>query len=321
MLAMFAGGVLAAGETAGGPRVEEMGFGNIHVTMTADEPKVYLDRELQLTIKIVSPSEMEVSIPSLNDRLQGFIVKASINDEPSTSGGKTTHEYRYLLTPLISEEYRIAPIPVSYTDKSKSPSVSGWFTTRPLLFELVPPVDGKPGDKVSATLTPVWIYPSFKMVVTWIVLAVIAIVLAFLLWKLSKRVTKQIRLMRMSPKERALTELSELLAKDLIGKHLVKDFYIELTMIVRRYIERQHRIRAPEQTTQEFMEAVSHDKRFDREAIAKLKDFLEAADLVKFAAYQPDQKNVTDAVDTARDYVVTDADKKEQEMQQSGAKN
>jgi hypothetical protein len=79
-------------------------------------------------------------------------------------------------------------------------------------------------------------------------------------------------------------------------------------MIVRRYIERRHRVRAPEQTTQEFLRAVSSDPRFAPQVVERLKQFLEAADLVKFAAWTPDSGAVENAVSSARDYLTSDAD-------------
>jgi hypothetical protein len=41
--------------------------------------------------------------------------------------------------------------------------------------------------------------------------------------------------------------------------------------------------------------------------VRRLKDFLQAADLVKFAAYQPSESDITRATNTARSYVEQDA--------------
>jgi hypothetical protein len=111
----------------------------------------------------------------------------------------------------------------------------------------------------------------------------------------------------MSPRERALRELSALLAKDLIAHDQPKEFYLELTMIVRRYIERQHAIRAPEQTTEEFLVAVSQDSRFPPPVLMRLRAFLEAADLVKFATHRPAPESAREATGTAKEYIQTDA--------------
>ena len=290
------------------PRVEDMSKGNIEVTFTADPPRVQLDRDILLTLRITAPTEIEVTLPALDDRLQGFRLSGIIDEDPITRSGKVTRERRARLTPILSREYRIAPMAIAYTDRSRSPAEPGWFPTRPLLFDPVPPIPGKAGKDIEAVLSPVWIYPPAKTVVFYslLVLAVAAIV--FGLWKVLKKVHRTIQLMRMSPRERALHDLAELLAKDLIAKDLVKEFYLELTLIVRQYIERAHAIRAPEQTTEEFLVAVSQDSRFKPEVVTRLKSFLEAADLVKFAAYRPAAEAIDKATGTAREYVERDAD-------------
>ena len=80
----------------------------------------------------------------------------------------------------------------------------------------------------------------------------------------------------------------------------VKQFYVELTAIVRRYIERTKGIRAPEQTTQEFLLEISRRKDFPAEQSRRLKSFLEAADLVKFAAHQPREEDIEESFRRAR---------------------
>ena len=167
------------------------------------------------------------------------------------------------------------------------------------------------GNDIKTSLGPVWIHPPLRTVAGNIAILIAIALLGFIIWKLIRRVHRRIRLMRMSPRERALEELKELLAKKLIEKEQLKDFYVELTMVVRRYIERQHHVRAPEQTTEEFLAAVSSDPHFDTTVVTRLKRFLEAADLVKFAAYQPNRDNISNSIDTAKDYITSDADQSE----------
>ena len=307
-------GILAAtgctqkeGKGRPAPRVEDMSKGSIELTFTMDPPKVYLDRDILLTIRITAPTEIEVAMPRLDDRLLGFKLSGVIDDEPVVQAGKVTRARRARLTPLLSQEYRIAPMPISYTDHSRSPAEAGWFPTRPLLFDPVPPINGKTGKDIDAVLSPVWIYPPASTILLYAAMVLLFIGVVFALWKLLRRVRRAIRLMRMSPRERALHDLAELLAKDLIGKNMIKDFYLELTLIVRQYIERAHAVRAPEQTTEEFLMTASRDSRFTPAVIGKLRSFLEAADLVKFAAYHPNQDVIAAATGTAREYVETDA--------------
>jgi hypothetical protein len=176
-----------------------------------------------------------------------------------------------------------------------------------MVFEVTRPAPAGAGEDVVDRVDPVWIYPTFRSVATWFLVAVAAAGLVVLAVYLLRRVHRQVQLMRMSPRERALKELERLLARDLVGKNRVKAFYLELTMIVRRYIERAHAIRAPEQTTEEFLAAVADRTNFSRDVVATLKAFLQAADLVKFAAHRPPRDDIDRATDTARTYIVTDA--------------
>ena len=89
-----------------------------------------------------------------------------------------------------------------------------------------------------------------------------------------------VKIHRMSPIERALYELDVLLKKGLPGRGLYKDFYVELTMVVRRYIERRHDVRAPNLTTEEFLRAAQRNAYWQvvaaDAATGKAKAYLEA---------------------------------------------
>ncbi|MDI6774602.1 MAG: hypothetical protein QME60_04300 [Verrucomicrobiota bacterium] len=288
------------------PRVEKSSFGSIEVTITADPPTVELDRDMLLTVHATAPTEITVLLPSPDDRLKGFVLNGMIDRGVQAEGGKVTVERQFLITPVVSDEHRLGPIAIPFANRTRGPSATDWFATRPIVFERASPIAGKPGSDIRTDLKPVWIYPPFKTVAGWVLVAAAAVAAAILLWKLGRKARRQIKLMRMSPRERALRELAELMAKDLIGRNLLKEFYLELTMIVRRYIERAHRIRAPEQTTEEFLAAVSLDARFSRDVVAKFRVFLEAADLVKFAAHRPKEDEIGRATGTAKDYIETD---------------
>jgi hypothetical protein len=106
-----------------------------------------------------------------------------------------------------------------------------------------------------------------------------------------------------TPEEIAYAEMEALLKAKLPEQGLIVDFYVRLTGIVRRYIERTTGIHAPEQTTEEFLRAMHGDARFDSTKTAQLKRFLEASDLVKYAAQRPEAKDVEDAFKRAQEFV------------------
>lgn len=300
------GSTAAGGDqtAAAKPRIEEFSSGPVTVTFVIDPPVVRLDRDTLLSLRIAAPTNVSLSLPSVESRIKGFVVSGSYDSPTEIHNGLLKQERHIRLTPQIAPEYRIAPMPIVY----KSGATERWFPSRPVVLDTEPFVKGTPGKEIEAPRGPIRIYPGLKTLSGYFVGLLILAGLAYGLWWLARHVHRAVKLRRMSPKERAIHELAELLARDLIGHQQVKDFYFELTMIVRRYIERAHAIRAPEQTTEEFLIAVSKDARFPHDVITRLREFLQAADMVKYAAHRPDEPAVNQALSTARNYIETDAE-------------
>ena len=301
------------------PRVDKMTSGPVELIITADPPQVHLDRDILLSIKTIAPSNINVRLPPLDNRLTGFTLSGAFDREPMAQDGAIVRDHCFRLTPRVAAEYRLAPMAVTYTDTTNSPGTPAastasaastaakrWFATRALVFEVAPIGSEHPGVSIRDIRGPLWIYPALKTIAGWVGLLVLMAAVVWLLYRLSRRIHRAIRLRRMSPRERALVELADLMVRDLIAKNKVKEFFLELTLIVRRYIERAHSIRAPEQTTEEFLLAAARNPQFRTEVLDKLRAFLQTADLVKFAEYRPEPAVVDRAVGTARDYVETD---------------
>ena len=221
--------------------------------------------------------------------------------------GQTVLERCLRLRPLPGVEHRLAPFAVGLARGNGNTPPSEWIATRPVVYDAAPLTEHPADARVGTLRGPVWIRPTLNAFALGLLLLVVIAVAAFFLWKLFRRVRREMALRKLSPRDRALFELNELLQRGLLDQDQIKEFYFELTLIVRAYIERAHTIRAPEQTTEEFLEAVSRDTRFNRETVHRLKAFLQAADLVKYAAYRPDAGNITEATDTARNYIEHDS--------------
>ncbi|MEW5895005.1 MAG: hypothetical protein AB1650_04535 [Candidatus Omnitrophota bacterium] len=83
--------------------------------------------------------------------------------------------------------------------------------------------------------------------------------------------------------EIARIELETLKEKNFPEQGLVKLFYSELSLILRRYIERRFLIKAPEMTTEEFLGSLGHTATLNSSQKSRLRDFLVSCDMVKFA--------------------------------------
>lgn len=80
-------------------------------------------------------------------------------------------------------------------------------------------------------------------------------------------------------------------------------FYDTLTGIVRGYTTRRFAIRAGSQTTREFLDAARAEPGFPDEEALRLRTLLQLADLVKFAAAEPDRAQCERHLAEARDFV------------------
>lgn len=286
------------------PRVEESSSGPVTATLTFTPPTVRLDRDMLLTLRVAAPSNTHVSLPSIENRAEGFIVARAYDSQPESREGRAILERHVRLTPKVSARYRIAPMAITWTRNGEQREQ--WFPTKPVILETEPLAKTTPRS-LADPIRPFRVYPDPATWLAYIAAVLLAAGLLYLGGRLLRRAHRAIQLKRMSPRERALFELNELLQRNLVEKDQVKEFYFALTMIVRCYIERAHAIRAPEQTTEEFLVAVSRDKRFPPDVVSRLQNFLNAADLVKYAAFHPERRAVEQATTTARHYIETDS--------------
>ncbi len=103
--------------------------------------------------------------------------------------------------------------------------------------------------------------------------------------------------------ELAYERLAQLERQNLFGQGKVKEYYIALSDIIRRYIEDRFNIQAPEMTTEEFLNSVKANAFVADKHQGTLKEFLNFSDMVKFAKYGPSAWEARESFDLARRFV------------------
>lgn len=304
--ALTVGSLAIAGRSLAAPFTADLSHGEVTIKLEAAAERIDVARDFMITITVEAPAGMEVKLPDLRDRFSGFSLAEDYFTPPVQAGTRSRQVFRWRLEPEPAAiRYRLAPFPVTTVDNRTQPPATLSFATRPVLFPAPaprPPVTGEP----EVDPEPIWVPPTAGTISLWILSALAgAGVLAAAFYGLT-HLSRHVRERSMTPVERAMLELKRLLGRDLPGRGLFKEFYIELTMVVRRYIERARGIRAPRQTTQEFLEAAARHPSFSAEDIANLKNFLESADMVKFAGVRATSEMAMNATDKARDYIARD---------------
>jgi hypothetical protein len=139
-----------------------------------------------------------------------------------------------------------------------------------------------------------YVFDDFKMYI-YLLLAALAIIVFWIYYFVirKRKVQEEKPLYKMLPPfEEAIYKLNELDSKLLWQNNHVKEYYSELTEIVRNYIEREMQVPALEKTTDEIIEMLrdfqnANTINTSKETIKKLKELLQEADLVKFAKSKP----------------------------------
>lgn len=103
--------------------------------------------------------------------------------------------------------------------------------------------------------------------------------------------------------EVAKQRLRELRRRNLPQKGRYEAYYVDLTAILRYYIEDRFHLRAPEQTTPEFLEGARESGLLAGVQEAFLAEFLRHCDRVKFAQYRPTSEEMERGMEQVEDFV------------------
>ncbi|MCP4652050.1 MAG: hypothetical protein GY858_01520 [Candidatus Omnitrophica bacterium] len=136
---------------------------------------------------------------------------------------------------------------------------------------------------------------NYAWLIALIILAVIGVVVFFII----KKHRKKEKPLDIKPKIPAYVLALEALDR-LKNKNLsVVPYYVELSLIVRTYLEDRFDIRAPEMTTEEFLFYLVSFDSIGVENKNMLKDFLNHCDMVKFAKYDPQTEEMEKSLSCA----------------------
>jgi len=277
----------------------------VRVTAEVQPSKAKLSDEPLLTLTIDAEEGVVVQKPPFGSTLGGFKIRGCREPLPKISNGHEVIQQIYTLEPTEAGRLRIDPISVTFTDRR--PNGDGRthsVATEPISVEITSIVGDKTPSlgELRPPAEPIGLPRTLPF--------------GSAAWCPSRSPLpppgggycvadaerRRLRPWFLSPQQLANMELDKLVASGLAERD-VKQFYVELTSIVRRYIERITGVRAPEQTTEEFLREISRAQTFGSDECSRLRDFLESADLVKFAAHQPRAEDIEESVRRARLFV------------------
>jgi hypothetical protein len=276
------------------------------VIVEVEPAEARLSDEPTLAVTIESEKGVTVRKPPFGESMGDFVIRDFREPLPKIEGDREIIRQIYTLEPTRTGELAIWPISVTFTDtRPDGDGKDRTLETEGLTIEVASVVDsdvpslsdlrpaaGPVELPESATARPWWL----------LILPILLFGAGALVWYWRKRRRKGDEAPSLSPRELAYLELERLLEQGL-SEQDVKLFYVELTAVVRRYIERTTGILAPEQTTEEFLQEISRRETFPPDERGRLRGFLQSADLVKFAAHEPRNEDVEESFRRAKAFV------------------
>ena len=301
ILLLLAGGLLSAEDAIEVPA--ELGPVKAKLRLEPAEPLI--GDTVTLTLEVAAEEGVELLMPEFGEALDRFTILDFVPRQTIDDEGRTVATQKYRLQPPTSGTQAIPPILIEFVDwrpdRRAAPEGQDAYEllTERLDFEVgsVLPEDAEADLKPPlGSLEP--LRPPRGPAWPWLVgaLAVLAassplLAKAWLAWRR--------RMRRRSAYDIARARLDRLVAGSRPGADQVDAFFVELSGVVRRYLEDRFELRAPELTTEEFLASVSGSPDLSLEHQRLLREFLRQADLVKFAAVVPSEDDVERSIGAA----------------------
>lgn len=270
----------------------------LEVVFSPESPAI--SDEVEMTVTITREKDYELQSLPLADLFEDFLIADFTSKLPRIEGDNVVVEHTFKLEPLTPGEVSLESIPYSFTSEGREEPLI--VATEPLLVEVRTTLD--PDTTSLAELAdprdPLELPPDPFRHVYWIagglVLAALAV---FIVLRRKQPATVEPEL---TPAQIARRDL-EALRRSGIAETDTKTFFVELTGIVSRYVEATTNVRAPEQTTAEFLHEIEGRRLFSSRTQQKFRYFLEAADLVKYAAQKPTTEEIGASLRTAEAFI------------------
>jgi len=279
---------------------EKPALNGFSIETVVDKTQINVGDRIKLELFTENAKGYEVLFPEDSESFGEFSLVQSRKLKKTWYGtGRTGQEY--ILTVFDTGIHVIPPVEVKYrlhgetvwqiTESEQIPiDVTTLLTKESTDIRDLKDIVGRTNAKLFVILTIVFILA--------------AIVAAGIIWRGKvKRIKAEEALRKKPAHEIAYLELYKLKKMNLFEKGLVKEYYFRLSDIMRRYLENRFSFRAPEMTTEEFLQALTKSPQVVKEHKNLLRRFLIGCDMVKFAKYGPTKIEMLDSFRAAEDFV------------------
>lgn len=279
-----------------------------------DTSDILIGDQIRLNIKFTMPLDYRVLWPfqkdTLTDKVE-IISQSAVDTVISESDHLVSMLQSIIITSFDSGYYRIPPLKFRY--QPVDDTVFAEVSSMPSYLR-VHTMEVDTSQAIKAIKPPLGAPLTFREMLPWLLMALAALAITLLIVYIisRKKKDKPLFTIRQRPSQPphvvAIKDLETLRSKKLWQAGKVKDYYTELTDIVRIYIEERFNVNAVEMTTEEILDGMKGTDA-GKASIDKLSRTLILADLVKFAKEQPlpvdNDNSLTDSIDFVNETAFT----------------
>lgn len=277
----------------------------ISVSSRVDKARITIGDLIHYSVTVTHDDSVKVDMPGFAANLGGFEIRDYKVQDPRKVNGKIVTEADYTISTFFTGAFEIPPLTIHYT--MGADTVQHTLTTEKIGIQVESLKASEAGD-IRDVKPPVEIPRNWWYTLRWYILGLgaILLILAGLLIYRRHKAGKSLLPVRQTPPrpahEIALEALDRLTASDLLTQGEIKQFYIELSEIIREYINGRYFVVALEMTTTEVLDGLS-TQNLETEVYDLFRSFLWNCDMVKFAKYRPSEKEHQSAVQMVYDIV------------------
>ena len=269
----------------------------LRVKAATDTTEYKVGDAVNYTLTIEYDKKIGIIPPQIKDSLKGVEVLQILPPVTTEDKDKKTTVIKAVVSRYDSSVVTIPPIAIKYKLLNKpDEKLSDQDTTLKTLLSYpvtfsVRTVKVNTQAEIKDVKNPESIPLDWRWIALWILLALISVGGGWYLYQWNQKrkaglanIPKKIIL---PPHVEALNALKDLENKQLWQKGMVKEYHSEITEIIRSYFEKRFSLPALELTTTEVNLQLSQ-RREAGKIIDITNEFLNNADLVKFAKFKPD---------------------------------
>lgn len=275
----------------------------IEVITKVDKASVTIGDKIKYSIVISKDKDIEVDLKDFGHNFGNFSIKDFGSEKKSFFKKEKVTQW-FLLDTYITGKSIIPKVIVKYKESGEKDwkEIEGKEAEVEVKSLLQSGPEESDRSQMYDIAGPVKVpNPKNKFLVLFFIFAFLSLLAAvvYIFFKKKKKASIKTK----SADQIAYEQLDILKNKDYITKGLIKQYYIEISDIIRHYLGNRFNLRAPEMTTEEFLAGARDSSFLLNEHKLLLKEFLVCCDLVKFAKYAPAENEINSVFDSAKRFV------------------